>query len=427
MIIFFPISSIPARGRMYSKKKLRKVQVRGAIGISCLGVLAATAFAAPASAAVNKTTAATTTSSAAKVKPRFTIPDQSKLPASVLAALGPVGAVLDNALNLATGELNIKVGGSPGLSEFRPPTQPSGACQSQEAPNGLLYVEELLAGKVGVYNPSTGSYSELTVGPTGAGVGVPRLIDGNIWVPDALVGNDGTTTAINKIDIATGKVTQWSLGLPAGSFSDDVAPGTNGMLYIDSTVPNLITEFDPNTGKVVANFPVPGVSPLGPGGPFTIRPGAGNLLWSPELLGNDISSFDTSTDKFTLYPVPTPAAVPDVAIPGPGGNIWFSEITGDKIGYLDPNTGKMTEFPLPVGSLTAFDIEWNQQTGPNSSMIVADIAANKIYVFNTTTQTWTHEYNIPTLASAPCATGFVNGNAYVGELAGGNVAVVPDH
>lgn len=388
---------------------------RAAIGGTSISLLAAVVCAGPANAAPAMTSLIGGP------------PPAAKLPPSVLSALGPAGTILSNALNTTVGPLNIKLGGSPGVTELRPPSQPSGACQSQEAPNGLLYVEELLAGKIGVHNPVTGSYHEITVGPRGAGVGVPRLINGDLWVPGAIVGNSGTSTALNKSDLATEQVTQYDLNLPPGSFSDDVAPGTDGMLYIDSTVPNLITEFNPNTGKVVANYPVPGVTPLGAGGPFTIRPGAGNALWSPTLLGNAIVKFDTATKQFTQYPVPTPVAVPDVAIPGPGGNIWFSEILGDKIGYLDPNTGAMREFHLPSDSITAFDIEWNQQTGPNSAMIVDDIVANKIYRFNTNTETFTRDYTIPTLASAPCATGFINGKVYVGELAGGNMAVVPDN
>jgi virginiamycin B lyase len=144
-------------------------------------------------------------------------------------------------------------------------------------------------------------------------------------------------------------------------------------------------------------------------------------------MGNTIVKFDTATKKFTLFPVPTPAAMPDVSIVGPGGNIWFSEITGDKIGYLNPDTGAIQEFPLPSDSVSAFDIQWNRRTGPGSAMIVDDVVANKIYRFDTTTEQWTRDYTIPTPTSAPCATGFIDGKVYVGELAGGNVAVVPDN
>lgn len=246
-------------------------------------------------------------------------------------------------------------------------------------------------------------------------------MDGAMWVPNTM------TSTLARIDLETEEVKIYQLDLPPGSFSDDVAKGTDGLYYISATISNVISVFDPKTGKIVENIPVPGLTPGGPGAPFTIVNGDGDDLWTNGILGNDIIKFNVKTRAFTLYPVPTPLAGPDVTILGPNGSVWFSEMTGNKIGTLDPVTGAITEYPLPNAIGTAFDIQWNGQTGPNAAMIVADIVGNKILRFDLNTKTFTQNLTIPTLASAPCATGFANGTVFVGELGGGNVAMVPDH
>ncbi|MBO0852908.1 MAG: hypothetical protein J2P18_03995, partial [Nocardia sp.] len=116
-------------------------------------------------------------------------------------------------------------------------------------PDGLLYVEEMNTGKLGKYNPKDGSYHPMTVGPLGAEVGVPRVIDGNIWTTDA-IGSTFVTSSVVKIDVATGKTTEWSLGLRPGSSATDLAAGPDGMLYISNGGANTITAFDPHTGRV---------------------------------------------------------------------------------------------------------------------------------------------------------------------------------
>ena len=346
----------------------------------------------------------------------------TRFPASILSSIGgTIGAQITAALFNATGLLDIPDGSTAPITTFHTPTQPSGACQSNEAGNGDLYMEELLAGKVGVLTPS-GSYSEIRVGPVGV-VGVPRYNFGSVWAPNAIEGDGLLSTSITKINIATHQTTEYPINEPVGSFSDDSAPGADGLLYIDSTVPNVLTSMNPDTGKIVATYHLPGNLP----GPFTLNPAPGTTkLWTNSLLGNYIVSFDTSTKKFQTYPVPTPGSVPDVTVIGPNGTVWWSEFVGDKIGELNPATGVITEFKMPSDSITAWDIEYNHGTGANGAMLVADLLSNRVYRFDIATSTFTEDYLMPTLNSAPCATGFANGNVYVGELLGGNVASFPD-
>ncbi|MBO0852909.1 MAG: hypothetical protein J2P18_04000 [Nocardia sp.] len=309
------------------------------------------------------------------------------------------------------------------ITEVNLPNRLSAPCGVEPGPDGALYINEMSAGKVGKYNPKDGSYREITVGPPAAAVGVPRLIDGNMWTTDG-VGSGLITSSVVKVDVATGKTTEWSLGLRPGSSATDLTQGRDGRLYISNGGADTITEFDPHAGRVVATYLVPGALL---GGSTIIQPGRGTALWTTSMLGNQIVKFDTATKQFTLYPIPTAGSVPPIAVPTPDGKVWFVELIGDKIGYLNPDTGAIKEFPLPAGSKSALDVEWNQQTGPDSAMIVADDVTGKIYQFDPNTEHWVREYPTPTPGSVPCAIGFQDGKAYVSELAGGNLAVIPDH
>ena len=64
-----------------------------------------------------------------------------------------------------------------------------------------------------------------------------------------------------------------------------------------------------------------------------------------------------------------------------------------------------------------------EQSGRVSGVLTV---GDRVIPFDTTAHR-DHSWGTRDLTAIPWATGFINGNAYVGELVGGNIAVIPDH
>ena len=70
-------------------------------------------------------------------------------------------------------------------------------------------------------------------------------------------------------------------------------------------------------------------------------------LWFGEYRGNKIAMFDTKSEKFQEWAMPTPWSNPyDVAI-DKNGEAWTGSMLNDRIARLDPKSGQFTEYVLP--------------------------------------------------------------------------------
>ena len=66
---------------------------------------------------------------------------------------------------------------------------------------------------------------------------------------------------------------------------------------------------------------------------------AQDRLWFGEYRGNKIGMFDTKTEKFQEWPMPTPWSAPyDVAV-DKNGEAWTGSMINDRVARLDPKTG----------------------------------------------------------------------------------------
>jgi virginiamycin B lyase len=121
---------------------------------------------------------------------------------------------------------------------------------------------------------------------------------GNVWYSELY------TDKVAKLDIATGKTTEWDVptkgGLPAG-------------VRVDR-----------------AND---------------------DVIWVNEPMNDKLALFKDG--KFTEYQIPTPGSVVSTNITDKEGNVWFTEggwrgsAGGNRAGWLDPRTGQVEEFLLP--------------------------------------------------------------------------------
>ena len=70
-------------------------------------------------------------------------------------------------------------------------------------------------------------------------------------------------------------------------------------------------------------------------------------LWFAEFRGNNIGMFDTKTEKFTEYKVPTPWTNPYDATLDKAGYAWTGGMSNDHIVRVNTRTGEVTEYLLP--------------------------------------------------------------------------------
>lgn len=67
-----------------------------------------------------------------------------------------------------------------------------------------------------------------------------------------------------------------------------------------------------------------------------------------EFYGGKIGMFDTKTEKFQEWPVPTPHTAPYDVVLDKNGEVWGGGMETDRIMRMDPKTGQFTEYLLPA-------------------------------------------------------------------------------
>src|SRR5207237_6590757 len=65
--------------------------------------------------------------------------------------------------------------------------------------------------------------------------------------------------------------------------------------------------------------------------------------WRAEKIG----MFDTKTEKFREWPVPTPYTAPYDVVLDRTGKVWTAGMNTDRVLRMDLETGDFTEYPLP--------------------------------------------------------------------------------
>jgi streptogramin lyase len=184
-----------------------------------------------------------------------------------------------------------------------------------------------------------GQVSEFSTGlPAGS---YPEWIaagpDGNLWFTD-----QGTTRAIGRIT-PSGQVTEFSTGLNLGAYPVGITVGPDGDMWFadDGATPAIgritpsgqITEF--STG-------------LNPGSrPHEIALGAdGNLWFTDQGTTRAIGQITPSGQITEFSAALDPGAYPVGITGGPDGNLWFTDQGTEAIGRITPS-GQITEFSSP--------------------------------------------------------------------------------
>jgi streptogramin lyase len=169
-------------------------------------------------------------------------------------------------------------------------------------------------------------------------------VDGQVWI-----GGDNEY----QVDVKTGewKTVDYSVGLPRDSkilrelSSYGVASDSKNNFYGLNLNATYIIRVDAQT-KQVTPFPTPAPN----SGPRRGHMDAEDRLWFAEFRANKIGMFDTKTEKFQEWPVPTPWANVYDAIADKAGFAWAGGMNNDRIVRVNTKTGATVEYLLPNGT-----------------------------------------------------------------------------
>ncbi len=165
-------------------------------------------------------------------------------------------------------------------------------------------------------------------------------VDGQVWI-----GGDSEY----QVDVKTGqwKAIDYATGLKDSSIlrelsSYGVASDSKNNFYGLNLNGTYIIRVDAKT-KQVTPFPTPTAN----AGPRRGHMDAQDRLWFAEFRANKIGMFDTRTEKFREFAVPTPWTNVYDAIADTAGYAWAGGMNNDRIVRVNTTSGETVEYLLP--------------------------------------------------------------------------------
>jgi len=95
---------------------------------------------------------------------------------------------------------------------------------------------------------------------------------------------------------------------------------------------------------------------------------AQDRVWFAEWRAEKIGMFDTRSEKFREWNVPTPYTAPYDVVLDRNGKVWTAGMNTDRVLRMDLETGEFTEYPLP--SQTNIRRVFVQDNGPRAVLWV---------------------------------------------------------
>ncbi len=209
---------------------------------------------------------------------------------------------------------------------------------------GPVYYTAQGSGKLGILDPKTRKFDEISLGPQSAPHGVIVGPDGAPWI------TDGGQNAIVRVDPQTRAVRKWPL--PA-----DVEYANLNTLTFDRKGRVWFTgqsgyygRLDPATGDMKV-WKAPGGR-----GPYGIATTPGGDVYYASLAGNHIARIDTDSGEATVIEPPTPRQGARRVWSDSRGRVWVSYWNTGHVGMYDPATRSWREWKLPGRSPRAYSV-----------------------------------------------------------------------
>jgi virginiamycin B lyase len=164
-------------------------------------------------------------------------------------------------------------------------------------------------------------------------------VDGKVWSQ-----NNGFA-GVHRLDLATGQIETWEpfKDAPKGEPHNiyDVVPDSKNNVYFTDFRQKHIGRIDAKTGEIKL-FAILTPSPA-------LRRGqmdAQDRLSFGEYRGDKIGMFDTKTEKFTEWSMPTRWTNPNVTL-DKNEEAWTGSMLNDRVVRLNTKSGDFTEYLLP--------------------------------------------------------------------------------
>ncbi len=197
----------------------------------------------------------------------------------------------------------------------------------------------------------------------------------------------GLTTA-SPASAATGDVTTFPIPF-ANSQPGGIALDPLGNFWIGLTALDQIAKATPSGELVTIAIPNGSAS----AGTSSLALGTDNRMWLTEKTANRVSYFNTLSNVYNGFDIPTAGSQPMGIAAGPDGAMWFTEFATDKIGRVT-NAGKFTEFNLAKDAEPTSIV-----TGPDGALWFTAQKGNSIG--RITTSGVITNYALPTANSGP--------------------------
>lgn len=234
------------------------------------------------------------------------------------------------------------------ISVYSTPTAASGPSGILLAPNGNLFITEIMGGKIARFDPRTKAIEEYPIPTENAWpTGLTLSSDGSLWFNQTKgnkIGRLSPDGVITEFAVPTEK------GNPTGMDID-----SKGNIWIAERDGSKIGCLKPNGVIVEYQIPTPKAKPSG------VLVDREDRVWFAEREGNKIGVIEHG--QVREYPLPSARSGPFFLAEDSNGLIWFSQVYGNRLGVLNPTTGRIHEFNVPTSDSWPGGLAFDSQGG----------------------------------------------------------------
>ena len=240
------------------------------------------------------------------------------------------------------------------------------------AAGGPVYYTAQMTGKLGILDPKSGKFDEISLGPNSAPHGVIVGPDGAPWV------TDGGQNAIVRVDPITRAVRVWPLGKDAEYANlNTLTFDRKGRVWFTGQT-GYYGRLVPETGDMKV-WKAPG----GRGAYGIATTPAGDVYYA-SLAGSHIARIDTESGAATVIEPPTKGQGARRVWSDSRGRIWVSYWNTGQVGMYDPASKAWREWTLPGNRPRTYSV-W---VDDRDKVWLTDWTANAIVKFDPATETF---------------------------------------
>jgi len=238
----------------------------------------------------------------------------------------PNSAVVDrNGTVWTTGYGNATIGrlrpASGMVAEFTVPSAGGGPHSLVLSDDGeTLWFTMQTGDKLGSLDTATGRIAEYETSGNPSGIALDRA--GNVWWCRS------SDNKLGRLEPRSGKISEIDLG--RGSRPRRIAFAGDGTLWVTLFGKGQLAKVNPQTMKVVKNYPLPG----GNAGPHSVAIDAAGGVWTNELKNDTVVRLDPVTEAMQIIRLPSPNnGVRHLAVDS--GRVWYVSSHNGKLGVID--------------------------------------------------------------------------------------------